>query len=333
MSELRQNLITKEWVIIASERGERPEDFSDDQEEQELTAERSSKKDDCPFCPGNIEGEEANMIIPADDSWRVRIIPNDFPALNPEGEREGKISGVKRVQNGVGYHEVCIDSPKHNATIATLSDEEVEDILEAYQRRYNQLSKDDRVEQIIIFKNHGPDAGASLKHPHSQIIATPIVPLNIKEDFYETMRFYHDNCRCAYCQMMEEEVDAEERIIHKSGKFVSFIPYASEHPFSMYVIPRQHKSSFGNISATEKRDLAEHLRVVLGKVYQRLGDPDFNYIIKSVPLDIMETEHFHWNLRIIVRTNSQAGFELGSGMYINSSKPEESAKFLNNTGD
>jgi len=325
MPELRQNLITRDWVIIASERANRPNEFK-------RTTERVSLpqyQPDCPFCPGNehLTGKELGRIG-SSERWTVRAMPNKFPALSSEGERVRKARGIFRSMSGVGIHEVIVEHPRHDLTIALLSDAEVTNILQMYCMRYREIRHDQRVEAIVIFKNHGASAGTSLYHPHSQIAATPVVPSQIRTRIDEAIRYFDDHGECLFCCTLREELASGDRIIEEGDHFVAFQPYAALSPFHTWIFPRRHMSSFDDISDDETPDLARILRRMLARFYYGLNDPDYNYIIRSVPTDSKRTDYFHWYLTIVPRVTRTAGFELGSGMFINTALPEESAKFL-----
>ena len=283
----------------------------------------------CPFCPGKEKETPPETFRLGDPNhWRVRVVYNKFAALSREGARIRKVNGSYRSMSGVGIHEVIIEHPYHNAVTALLAEEEVADIIRAYQNRYLSVQEDERIESIIIFKNHGPTAGTSLEHPHSQVIATPIVPPQVRTRNEQAINYFDDTGRCIFCQTMEDELKAKERIIMETGHFVAFIPYAALSPFHIWIFPRRHTSSFASITGEEIKDLARNLKTTLAKLYYGLDNPDFNYSIRSTPMDERETDYFHWYLSIVPRVSQTAGFEIGSGMYINIALPEKSAEFL-----
>lgn len=325
MPELRQNLATKEWVIIATERAKRPEEFKSKKEKKELPDFSST----CVFCPGNESNTpDETFRISGEGGWKVRSFPNKFAALSREGERKRKIKGVERWLNGVGIHEVIAETPVHNMTTALLPVENVRLILEAYRARYIDILRDKRIELIIIFKNHGESAGTSLEHPHSQLIGTPVVPTQIRNRLEDAMRYFDDTGECVYCKMIDEELRARERILIETEYFVSFVLYAALSPFHTWILPKRHTPSFGEITDEEIEDMAGVLKNILAKFYYGLDNPDFNYVIRSAPTGGGANEYFHWYLSIVPRLTRTAGFELGSGMFINISMPEENAKFL-----
>jgi UDPglucose--hexose-1-phosphate uridylyltransferase len=326
MSELRQNIITREWVIIAKERARRPDELVRPKQQTPPLAAFDSH---CPFCPGN-EGMSADekYRIADREGWKVRVVTNKFPALSQEGDRIRRIDGVFRSMSGVGFHEVVIEHRRHDLSPALYSVGELATVLAAFRQRYIQMRKDPRVEAIIIFKNHGESAGTSLQHPHTQIAATPIVPAQIRHRLDEAIRFFDETGECVFCTTLRRELEDRVRIVASTDSFVAFIPYAALSPFHLWIFPVRHCSSFDGIEDSEITDLAAMLHTVLGKLYHGLNDPDYNFSIRSIPAREGQREYFHWYLTVIPRIARTAGFEIGSGMYINTTLPEESASFL-----
>ncbi len=333
MPELRQDSTTKEWVVIATERAKRPHDFIIGNKKKELPSFVAS----CPFCPGN-ESETPPEVLAYRDSgkandsgWRVRVTRNKYPALIRRGTivREEKSRFFRRM-DGVGVHEVIIESPFHNGLIPLMKDKGVEEILLAYRERYNALKKDPMVKLIIIFKNHGESAGTSLEHPHSQLVATPIVPMYIRRKYEVATSYYDDTGRCLNCDIVEEELKSGERIVIETDKFIVFHPFASHSPFETWIVPKRHLSSFGNVPTEDIIDLAKVLKTTLLKMYKSLNDPDFNYVIHTAPVDDENKNYYLWHIQILPRLTTVAGFELGSGIYINTALPEETAEFMRN---
>lgn len=326
MPEIRLNLITRDWVIIATERAKRPHELVTPKPPKTALPSYSPS---CPFCAGNEERTpiECGRISDA-NGWKVRSVPNKFPALATEGEPTMHLQGIYRSMEAIGVHEVLIEHPRHDLTTALLPVSDVANIIFMYRQRYQEISKDHRVRAIIIFKNHGERAGTSLEHPHSQIAATPVVPSQIRIRIEEAIRFFDDTGECLFCRTLREELAANKRIVFKSEHFVAFIPYAALSPFHIWIFPRRHSSSFDEITDVELWDLALTLKTVLAKLYYGLNNPDYNYSIRSLPTDSFAKDYFHWYIAVVPRLGISAGFELGSGMYINPALPEESAKYL-----
>lgn len=330
MPELRQNLVTKEWVIIASERAKRPNAYAEP-EQRPLTEDREEYDINCPFCPGNEELDLEVERFPLEGPWQTRVVRNKFPALShdeglPVPVRTNK--GIERRIDGVGYHEVIVMHPKHNTTLGLMTAHEVQLVLETFQRRWKKIATDSRIEQIIIFKNHGSRAGASLVHPHSQLIALPVVPGDTRHRIEEMRRYFDDTGRSVVETMLLEELEQEERLVRVSEHFVAFVLYAAASPFHLWVVPRRKRSSFVEASSDELADLADVLRDVLQRMYIGLRDPDYNLIIRSAPVKEQNVPYMHWYVSVVLRLSRRAGFELGSGIYINPSLPEECAAFL-----
>jgi UDPglucose--hexose-1-phosphate uridylyltransferase len=329
MPELRQNFFTKEWVIIATERAKRPEELATHRAVQIVPA----FVETCPFCPGNESKTPPEVTrFPADkgEPWAVRVIPNKFAALSSEVQPTRNLQHLRRRIDGFGFHEVIIDGPDHSCCMALLPDEHVGKILRVYKERYNALSADQRVNHVTIFKNHGADAGASLQHPHSQLIATPVIPSQVRHRLVEALRHFDDAGECMFCHMVESEIEDQSRIVLKSDLFVAMEVFASATPFSTHIFPLRHMASFGEITSAEIADLAHVLRSLLAKIYVGLENPDLNFTIRSGPSDYVRARHFHWYVSVIPRLTRVAGFELGSGMFINTVLPEAAAEFLRN---
>jgi UDPglucose--hexose-1-phosphate uridylyltransferase len=265
---------------------------------------------------------------PANGSWLVRCVPNKFSALSPEGELSWKTEGLRISMNGVGLHDVIVDSPRHDLCIALMPEENVKNLIRTYHSRFTSFHEDPRVEQVIIFKNHGPAAGTSLEHPHSQIVGMPIVPVQIRYRSEEARRFYMDHGSCLLCRTLAEELSDASRVIVDSKNFTAFIPYASLSPFHIWIFPKRHSGCFGDTTPEELDELAVVLKTVLYKLYKGIGNPDFNFSIRTAPPTNSSSRHLHWYVAIIPRLTKTAGFELGTGMRINPSVPEVNAKFL-----
>ena len=235
--------------------------------------------------------------------------------------------------DGVGQHEVIVESPQHNLCIPLMSDRQVEEILLAYRERYLALREDPRFKLIIIFKNHGSRAGTSLEHPHSQLVVMPIVPLTIRYRFEKAAGHFDDEGTCVYCDILREGLRMRSRLILESDRFTTFHPFASRAPFETWIIPKKHHASFGSISVDESKEFAWVLKKTLSQLYRGLNNPDYNYIIHSAPIKDEQEEYFHWHLQILPRLVTPAGFELGTGMFINTALPEETAAFIRNLPD
>ena len=326
MPELRQNRFTKEWVIIATERAKRPKDLVMQRPLRHLPKYDAK----CPFCPGNenLTPPELLRVSAGRNVWQVRVVPNKFAALLHNQEPVRTVHRSKRTINGFGFHEVIVETPDHSSTLALLNDDQVASVLGTFKARYNELSRDPRIEHITIFKNHGIEAGTSLEHPHCQLIATPVISSQVRSRLHEALRHFDDFGECIFCSVLADELEEEKRIVLASKHFVAMEHFASASPFATQIYPRRHMASFGDITTEELEDMAQVLRSVLAKLYFGLKDPDFNFTIRSAPAENAGVKYYHWYLSIIPRMSRVAGFELGSGMFINTVLPEAAAEFL-----
>ncbi|UCD63259.1 MAG: galactose-1-phosphate uridylyltransferase [Candidatus Zixiibacteriota bacterium] len=326
MPEFRQNQATKEWVILAPDRGRRPDEFSREQKKREPLP---SYQEGCPFCVGNeAETEQAVYTYPETGNWQVRVVPNKYAALKADLSTTRTRVGSFLAAKGFGIAEVVIEHSRHDTTIGVMEVDEVANVLGAYRERHFKIRDNDKINLITIFRNHGPRAGTSLEHPHSQIIATPIIPPHVRYPLEQAVMHYDEHGSCVYCDMVSEEIRQGERIIVDSDNFVAFCPFAARSPFESRIYPKRHMASFISTSDDEVSELAWVLREVLGKLRHGLGDPDYNYVIRSSPIGDEDTRHLHWYMVIIPKISIPAGFEIGSGIYINTVAPEESAAFL-----
>lgn len=332
MPELRQDPATREWVVVATERARRPEDFSRGDAREQLPAYVA----DCPFCPGNESMTPPELWAnrdgwgqPDGPGWTVRVVPNKFAALVPSAnlEREEE-HGFFRSMEGFGAHEVVIEGPAHNGDLCEQSDEKVEEIVEACRTRYLALEKDKRYRLVTIFRNRGREAGTSLEHPHSQILATPIVPLHIRQRLEEATRYYDNHGRCVFCEMIDWEREDAERMISDEDGFAVFAPFGARVPFELYIMPHVHRSTFGEITDLEATAFARVLRRTLGRLNRAIGNPPYNLVVRTAPFADRGEDFYHWHCKIVPRLTTAAGFELGTGVYINVSLPEETAAYL-----
>jgi UDPglucose--hexose-1-phosphate uridylyltransferase len=328
MPELRQNMLTNEWVIIATERAKRPEDFRQREAEKPPLPEFSAS---CPFCPGNeSQTLPATHTIERNGKWQVRAVPNKFAALQKDICFQPEQVGRFLKATGYGIAEVIIETPVHNQTLATMDSESVEDVVEAYKLRYLSVAQERQICFINLFRNHGVRAGTSLEHPHSQLIATPIIPPHVRNPIEQAVRYYDTHGKCIYCHMLAEEIRQGERIIAETDHFIAYAPYAFRTPFEVRIIPKNHRASFADIEGKEIPDFAGLLKNVLARIYRGLGNPDYNFIIRSAPVGDEKAKYYHWYMLIIPKLTTPAGFEMGTGIYINVTYPEQCAEFLKN---
>lgn len=327
MPEIRHNIITREWVIIATERAKRPEDFA--KPNVRRPAPLPPRVDTCPFCPGNEPKTPPEVFrIDGSDSWQVRVFPNKFAALDAEGELIRRNEGIKRTISGVGRHEVIVETPDHSKTLALLAEPDFDRVIQTYRQRYDALTLDPRVAHATLFRNHGERAGTSLEHPHSQIVGTPLIPPQVRDRMENALRFYDETGDCIYCSVMTDELIDQSRIIAQTNEFVAFIPFAALTPFHIWIFPIRHVASFADATDADLTALSRILRKVLRKIYYGLDNPDYNLSIRTAPREASGMRYYHWYLSLVPRVTRVAGFEIGSGMFINVALPEASAEFL-----
>ncbi|MBI5643409.1 MAG: galactose-1-phosphate uridylyltransferase [Deltaproteobacteria bacterium] len=324
MPELRLNLVTREWVIIATERAKRPMDFKNSVDKPAVPPYLKT----CPFCPGNeYRTPQEHYRLPFDGNWKIRVVDNKYPALSP-GEKKRVSDGYKRSISGIGVHEVIVENPIHNISTALMDVRDIEDIFRVYKARFIDAHKDPTVEHVILFKNHGESAGTTLEHTHSQLVGTPVVPIQIRDRVQAALHYFDDTGECMICSILKREKEEGARVIIDTGHFLTFVPYAALSPFHTWIFPKRHSAVFSDITEEEIRDIAYHLKVLLSKFHYGLEDPDYNYVIRSSRPQDRGNEYCHWYLSIVPRLTKTAGFELGSGMFINTVVPEKSAEFL-----
>ena len=328
MPELRKDPITGRWVIISTDRGKRPMDFLRD----EVVAGDSKN---CPFCPGHESKTPPELLVYGRNGggantpgWSIRVVPNKFPALKIEGELDREGEGLFDKMNGVGAHEVIVESPDHAASLATIPERALEDVLWAYRDRMLDLKNDKRFRYVLIFKNHGESAGATVDHPHSQLIALPIVPRRVREEVDSSWHYYDEKERCIFCDIIRQEMDTGERVVAENDHFITMTPYASRFPFEMWLLPKVHGSSYENNQSTMYASLARMMKDVLMRMDAALDRPAFNFMIHTSPIGEEINDHYHWHVEIIPKLTKVAGFEWGTGFYINPTPPEEAARFL-----
>jgi len=327
LSELRKDPITDRWVIIASERGVRPSDF------ETVTTVQSGGF--CPFCPGNEHAAPHEILAfrrhaTERDSpgWMVRVIPNRYPALGIEGTLEREGEGLYDRMTGIGAHEVIIETPDHRATLADLPVRELEQVLQAWRERIVDLRRDARLQHILVFKNRGAAAGATLEHEHSQLVALPLVPREVRAELDGAARYFAFRERCVLCDVIRQERRDGRRMIFENDRFAVLAPYASRVPFQIWVLPKAHRSHFDAVRREELASLAEALRLVLRKLDRALERPAYNLVVQTAPLRQEPSPSYHWRLEIAPQLARPGGFEWGSGCAINPTPPEEAAAFL-----
>ena len=332
-SELRFDLVSKDWVIIATGRAKRPESFK---KEKRKRVKESSKT--CPFC--KIKTQKEPTLISTNSKitsgawdklgkdWTLVVIPNKYPALMPYPElNKTTEGGIYQKMNAAGFHEVVV-TRDHNKHLGQFQIEQVKEVLDSYQARYISLMDKKFVNHISIFHNHGPGAGASIAHPHSQIITTPLIDNDLNSALTNAQSYYKKNKKCIYCKMSSWEKVAKKRIVFENKSFLAVCPFASKTAFQVIISPKKHLPYFEKITEEEKRQLAEAFQSVLRKIYKGLNNPDYNFYLHTAPSDGKKHDYYHWHWTILPKTAIPAGFEIGTGMEISTIEPEKAAEYL-----
>jgi len=336
MPELRKDPVIGRWVIISTERARRPDQFADKLKDQE-------DRQPCPFCEGQetrtppeIYAVRPHHYVRNGPGWELRVVPSISPFLRVEGDLERRGNGLYDVMNGVGAHEIVIETNQHIANMADLSEEQITKVLNCYSDRIVDLEKDTRLKYVLVFKNYGIGSGGTeIKHSRSQLIATPVNPKRVKEELAGSHLYYEYHERCVFCDLIKQELAEKERVILDFDGFVAVSPFAARFPFETWILPKQHGCDYTCMEAASRRNLARVLKAVLLKLKIGLNDPDYNYVIHTAPFRRQKIgywktidQDYHWHIEIMPRLTKVAGFEWGTGFYICPLPPEETAKFL-----
>ena len=339
MSELRWDPLKKHWVIIATDRGRRPRDFLLEAESKEMTS--------CPFCYGNEDKTPGEIFAirpngsPNSPNWQVRVIPNKYPVLRIEGELNNRGYGLYDVMNGIGAHEVIVETPDHDKGLADLTPAEITNVLIAYRSRYLDLRRDMRFRYMVLFKNHGARAGATLSHSHSQLIAVPLTPPVATTELKICREFFASKERCIFCDLINFELASGDRVVREFANYVILTPYAACFPFELRLYPKRHSHDFALMNDGELAELAVAMKDMLSRLKKVLRDPPYNFILHTAPplqQRLGKPEYwgsiefdYHWHIELVPRLTQIAGFEWGTGFYINPTSPEDAALFLRET--
>ncbi|MDI6716518.1 MAG: galactose-1-phosphate uridylyltransferase [Actinomycetota bacterium] len=332
MPELRQDPVTKNWVVIAKERAKRPDDF--------IRKRSVAEPHVCPFDYGNESMTPPEVLafrpentLPNSPGWSVRVVPNKFPAFTPENGSETTMNNFYRLRKAYGAHEVVIHGPEHNLSLATYPNEQVAEVLRAYILRLRHHEEQPYGNYVQILINHGKEAGASLEHSHSQIFVTPIIPEVVRNELVGSASYYNENRRCVFCDMIEQERIISERLIDRTENYIVFSPFAAKLPFETWILPMHHQARFELLTDDNRYKLASIFKKTLQRFYIGLNDPPYNMYLHTSPRGYDKPESYHWHISIIPKLTIAAGFELSTGMWINITSPESSAAFLRNALD
>ncbi|MFC1509292.1 galactose-1-phosphate uridylyltransferase [Candidatus Omnitrophota bacterium] len=327
MSQLRRDPITGRWIIVNISDPQAPGDF-------ELNP-QVKKGGVCPFCTGNekmtppeVDAVRKDKSKPDTPGWSVRVVPNKFPALKIQGGLDKRGIGLYDMCNGVGEHEVIVETTEHNRDMADLSQRELKDVISEYRLRSLDMEKDERIKYVLIFKNHGEPAGASLEHTHTQVVGLPIIPKRVKEELKGSSNYFDYRERCVFCDMIAQEQQDKLRIVSENKDFIAFCPFVPRFAFETWIVPKTHDQNFKSINDKRMSSMASILKDTLTKIKKVLKDPPYNFIIHTAPVRNGSNEEFHWHLELMPKLTNVAGFEWGSGFYINPTSPEFAAKCL-----
>ena len=327
MPELRKDPVIGRWVIISAERGKRPSGF-----EQVVESRRT---DYSPFSAGNetmtppeIFAIRPDSSLPNSNGWTLRVVPNKYPALEAASEPPYQSDDFYEAMPGVGAHEVIVETPDEHSRLTDLSIEAISGILRVYQQRIIELRKDKRLKYVMIWKNHGHKAGASLSHAHSQLLATPMIPLQVRQELHGALSYYRSHNRCIFCEIIHRELREDVRVVYTSEHFVALQPYAARFPFETWILPRAHRSHFEHCSQNEIDHLAVGIKTMLNKLDSVLENPPYNFFLHTAPVQEGAMDHYHWHIELMPKLTNIAGFELGSGCHINPTSPEDAARYL-----
>ena len=328
MPELRRDPVIGQWTIVHTDDSLGPDEY----EKEDHTARHAAT---CQFCPGReyqtppevsaLRNRGTHHNAPG---WRVRVVSNKFPALKIEGELDYRNLGLYEQCNGIGAHEVVIETPAHATNLADFTQEEVLEVIRQYQSRYKDLTGDRRFKYILIFKNYGESAGTSVEHPHSQIIALPMVPKYVLEEIEGAHAYFEQHQRCVFCDMMAQEQGDKTRVLLENSDFVSFCPFVPRYAFECWIMPKAHHSRFSDMHEPEMNALAGILKETLLRLKLCLSDPSYNFYIHSAPVNSGEQKGFHWHIEIVPNLTKATGFEWGTGFYVVRTSPEAAANFL-----
>ncbi len=328
-SQLRYDISSGEWVVVASGRAKRPEMFQKEKRSKEESADK-----DCPFCDFNtIKNaltvfENGQKVEEVTENWSAVSIPNKFPAFLPSDDLNKRYeNSLYLTMNAVGYHEVVI-TRDHHKSMGELPVDKVREVFALYKERYLELKQKKHVNYVSIFHNHGAEAGASITHPHSQIITTPLIDVDLNKALSKVKNYHREKKDCIYCQMNEWEMKRKERVVYENDLFLVVCPFASKAAFQAIVSPKKHLAYFEEITDEELDQLADAFSKILSKLYKGLNDPPYNFYLHCAPHDGMNHDYYHWHWTILPKTDVWAGFELGARMEISTIKPEKAAEYL-----
>ena len=328
MAQLRREPIARRWVLVTTDDVRGPSDY--------LPFKPPYKPQEpggpCPFCPGNegMTPKETFSLSGVGKGWSVRVIPNKFPFFRIEGEFDRRPEGMYDVMEAIGAHEIVIEAPEHHQSLAMMEPSQIERTLFTYRERLIDLEKDRRFEQFLILKNY---PGIFNRHPHSHIMAMPVIPRGIDEEIWGTLDYYQRKDRCIFCDIIKEEISVKKRVISETVHFLVFAPFASRYPFETWIIPKTHSSDFHRINKEELEDLSSTIQSLFLRFHKLLSDPPYSLAFHTSPVqNRFHRAEYHWHIEIRLRIGLREGFEWGTGFFVNPTPPEDAAAYLREVG-
>lgn len=329
MADLRREPITRMWVVVTTDHPKGPSDYLSFKPPYQQPQETEAL---CPFCPGHedMTPRETFMLTGEGGRWAVRVIPNKFPFFHIEGEFDRRPEGMYDVMEAIGAHEIVVEAPGHKQNFASMDTQQIEKILRAYRERLKDLEKDQRFQQFLILKNY---PGVFNRHPHSHIMAMPVIPRRIDEEIYGALDYYQRKERCIFCDIIKEEISMKKRVILETVHFLVFSPFASRYPFETWIVPKKHSPDFHHIHEEGIEDLSVAIQSLFLRFHKLLSDPPYSLTFHTSPIqDRFHRSEYHWHIETRLRIGLREGFEWGTGFFVNPTPPEDAAAFLREMG-
>ena len=324
MAELRREPVTRMWVVVTTDNPKGPSDYLPFKPPYRL----QEAKGPGPFCPGNekMTPQEIYSLRRDGGGWSVRVVPNKFPFFRIEGDYDRRPEGMYDVMEAIGAHEIVVETPEHEQNLGSMEPKQIEKILRAYRERLIDLEKDQRFQQFVILKNY---PGVFNRHPHSHILAMPVIPKRIDEEVWGTLDYYQRKERCIFCDIIKEEMAMKKRVILETVHFLIFLPFASRYPFEAWIIPKVHSPDFHRIKEEEVADLSVGIQSLFHCFFELLSDPPYSVTLHTSPVrDRFHRPEYHWHIETRLRIGLREGFEWGTGFFVNPTPPEDAANFL-----
>ncbi len=324
MAELRREPVTRMWVVVTNDNPKGPSDYLPFKPPYRVPEAESP----CSFCPGNegMTPPETFSLTRDKGRWLVRVIPNKSPFFHIEGDFDRRPEGMYDIMEAIGAHEIVVEAPDHNQSLATMDPGQIEKILLAYRERLIDLEKDERFQQFLILKNY---PGIFNRHPHSHLMAMPVIPKRIDEEIWGTLDYYQRKERCIFCDIIKEEISTKKRVVLETVHFLIFLPFASRYPFEAWILPKVHSPDFHRIKEEEIADLSVAVQSLFHSFFKLLSDPPYSLTFHTSPVrNRYHRQEYHWHIETRLRIGLREGFEWGTGFFVNPTPPEDAARFL-----